>query len=208
MAPIHGNLANRHQTTEQCSPVRFPRFASHPSEPSLRIFPLFPLLRSFSITALGPHAFESADPLPILTVRVLRVKGIMLAFSPCAALPLRQRSVNSNAGPRQSMSMKSEPSTSKISRRNLGQLAIGASAGLIAYTATAPLVRNAIAEAKKRTPPFVKDESGIRYYDVKSGSGYGPVEGDFVIIDYVSISTCKLLYIALGKNCASWAHFD
>lgn len=123
----------------------------------------------------------------------------MLAFSQFAALPLRQKGVSVSACPRQVVSMRSEPPISKISRRNLGQLAIAASAGLIAYTATAPLIRNATAEAKKRAPPFVKDESGIRYYDVKSGSGSGPVEGDFVIIDYVSISFANHNVLRLGR---------
>lgn len=126
----------------------------------------------------------------------------MLAFSQSAAL-LRQKGSSANVQPRQIVSMKSVPSTSKISRRSLGQLAIGASAALIAYTSTAPLVQNATADAKKKAPPFVKDESGISYYDVRAGSGSGPGDSDFVIIDYVRISSAS--YIALCfENRIDW----
>lgn len=85
----------------------------------------------------------------------------------------------------------------KISRRRLGQIAIGASAALVSYTATAPTVNKAIAEAKKR-PAFIKDESGISYYDVKTGSGAGPADGDFVVVDYVSCKAYFILQLIAG----------
>lgn len=75
-------------------------------------------------------------------------------------------------------------SAQAVSRRKLGQLALGASASVIAATIAGPLERVAAAAAKQ--PAFIKDESGIRYYDVKVGTGSGPTDGDFVIIDYVS----------------------
>lgn len=64
-----------------------------------------------------------------------------------------------------------------VSRRRFGQLAAGAS--LVALSAIEPAV------AKGSKPVFTKEESGISYYDIKTGSGASPIEGDFVIVDYV-----------------------
>lgn len=74
-------------------------------------------------------------------------------------------------------------STSNFSRRQIGQLALGASLSLIATTVVKPVER---AFAATKRPAYIKDESGISYYDVKAGTGSGPVDGDFVVIDYVS----------------------
>lgn len=41
------------------------------------------------------------------------------------------------------------------------------------------------ADKPAKKPEFIKDESGILYYDVTVGNGASPIEGDFVIIDYV-----------------------
>lgn len=73
----------------------------------------------------------------------------------------------------------------QISRRDLGKLAVGAcAAGLVsALTTNVPV---ASAQTKKSKPVFTKDDSGIQYYDVKEGNGSPPVEGDFVVVDYVS----------------------
>lgn len=79
-------------------------------------------------------------------------------------------------------------STSVLSRRKLGQLALGTSAAVVADAASSVIPEQAkAADAKKKeAPAFVKDDSGISYYDVKAGSGPGPADGDFVVIDYVS----------------------
>ncbi|PXF40897.1 FK506-binding protein 4 [Gracilariopsis chorda] len=72
-----------------------------------------------------------------------------------------------------------------VSRRRFGQLAAGAS--LVALSAIEPAV------AKGSKPVFTKEESGISYYDIKTGSGASPIEGDFVIVDYLAfLSTGKI----------------
>lgn len=71
-----------------------------------------------------------------------------------------------------------------VSRRRFGQLAAGAS--LVAFSAIEPTV------AKGSKPAFIKEESGISYYDIKTGSGASPVEGDFVIVDYVRFAVLSL----------------
>lgn len=45
-----------------------------------------------------------------------------------------------------------------------------------------------IVNAAPARPVYEKDESGISYYDLKTGNGDFPNEGDFVTIDYVSKS--------------------
>lgn len=76
---------------------------------------------------------------------------------------------------------------SAVSRRRLGHLALGASAAaMLAGATTFSYEKTFATEAKKNVPVFTKDESGISYYDVKAGTGAGPVDGDFVIVDYVS----------------------
>ncbi|CDF37031.1 unnamed protein product [Chondrus crispus] len=72
-------------------------------------------------------------------------------------------------------SMNSAPT---FSRRQVSRLALGA---LLATTVLEPTGR---ALAAARRPEYIKDESGISYYDVKGGSGAGPINGDFVVIDY------------------------
>lgn len=69
--------------------------------------------------------------------------------------------------------------SSTVSRRKLGQLALGTSAALLVNWL------NPGQPSAASSPSFVKDDSGIQYYDVKPGSGPGPVEGDFVVVDYV-----------------------
>lgn len=66
-----------------------------------------------------------------------------------------------------------------LSRRQINRLALGA---LVSAAIVEP-VDKALAATKR--PAFIKDESGISYYDVKAGNGAGPVDGDFVVIDYV-----------------------
>lgn len=73
-----------------------------------------------------------------------------------------------------------------VSRRDLGKLVLATSAAaaissLCGNTASA----NAAVSGKQKAPNFIKDDSGIQYYDVKVGNGATPIEGDFVIIDYV-----------------------
>lgn len=63
-----------------------------------------------------------------------------------------------------------------MSRRSFATLALGASAAAVAGAQRA--------EAASK-PEFITDDSGIKYFDVKQGSGAGPVEGDFVVVDYV-----------------------
>ena len=67
-----------------------------------------------------------------------------------------------------------------FSRRQVSRIALGA---LLATTVLEPTDR---ASAAARRPEYIKDESGISYYDVKGGSGPEPSNGDFVVIDYVS----------------------
>lgn len=66
-----------------------------------------------------------------------------------------------------------------FSRRQLGRVALSAAAAALA----APLTGNAAGEKR---PSFVKDESGISYFDVEKGTtGSFPQDGDFVTVDYV-----------------------
>ncbi len=46
------------------------------------------------------------------------------------------------------------------------------------------LAPTAVSAAPAR-PVYEKDESGISYYDLKTGTGNYPNDGDFVTIDYV-----------------------
>lgn len=68
-----------------------------------------------------------------------------------------------------------------VSRRKFGEIALGASAALLASSN-----RTEAATQASQRPVYIKDESGISYYDVKTGAGAAPISGDFVIIDYVS----------------------
>lgn len=72
-----------------------------------------------------------------------------------------------------------------VSRRDLGRIALIATAVELTTNLITPLLPSSAADTKKK-PVFIKDESGISYYDVKQGSGAGPTDGDFVVIDYVS----------------------
>ena len=72
-----------------------------------------------------------------------------------------------------------------VSRRELGKLMLITTAAGLATNVITPLLPSNAADTKKK-PIFIKDESGISYYDVKPGSGAGPADGDFVVIDYVS----------------------
>lgn len=74
----------------------------------------------------------------------------------------------------------------RMSRRDLGKLAVGACAASVVSALTANVPMAAAQTNKKTRPVFTKDESGIQFYDVKQGSGSPPEEGDFVVIDYVS----------------------
>lgn len=103
---------------------------------------------------------------------------VKLAFASSGA-PFLERNLRSPAT--RGWSQVSMTSAPAVSRRKLGQLALGASASVIAATIAGPVVA-----AATQKPAFIKDESGIRYYDVKAGTGSGPIDGDFVIIDYVS----------------------
>lgn len=70
-----------------------------------------------------------------------------------------------------------------MSRRRLGRIALSAAAA----TLVSPLTANA---AGQKRPTFVKDESGISYYDVEEGkAGTYPQNGDFVTVDYVRFIT-------------------
>lgn len=74
------------------------------------------------------------------------------------------------------------------SRRDLGKVVLGASVTAIVSAMRGdptPAVA-AASSGKQKPPPFTKDDSGIQYYDVKEGSGSTPIDGDFVIVDYVS----------------------
>lgn len=76
-----------------------------------------------------------------------------------------------------------------LSRRDVGRLALGVSAAaLAAAIAGTAGVAPATAASKPRAPDFVTDETGVKYFDTKVGTGASPIEGDFVIIDYVSLS--------------------
>jgi len=76
------------------------------------------------------------------------------------------------------MSARPHPS---VSRREMGKIAVGATAGILAA-----LVRPGTVGAEgSARPVFIKDESGVSFYDIKTGTGSGPIDGDFVIIDYV-----------------------
>lgn len=87
----------------------------------------------------------------------------------------------------------------KISRRELGTLVLGASA--VALSATFGHADEALAESAKKPPAFVTDESGVKYFDVKEGTGARPIEGDFVVIDYVS--NAFFIFLRLKKDFCS-----
>lgn len=72
-----------------------------------------------------------------------------------------------------------------VSRRELGKIILITTAAGLATNVITPFLPSNAADTKKK-PVFIKDESGISYYDVKLGSGAGPTDGDFVVIDYVS----------------------
>lgn len=87
---------------------------------------------------------------------------------------------------------------SPLSRRDVGKLACGAVGALIASVLGSTLTPSAAAVASSndtgskagkkgnKAPAFIKDESGVQYFDTKTGSGASPMEGDFVVVDYVS----------------------
>lgn len=85
-------------------------------------------------------------------------------------------------------------SSHTFSRRQVGRLLFGVSAAALA-TVIAAAPHLTIADTTTR-PTFMKDESGISYFDVKVGSGATPVDGDFVIVDYVRIYVLVLHVIA------------
>lgn len=72
-----------------------------------------------------------------------------------------------------------------LSRRDLGKIVVGTCLAGLTRTLESS-VPAASAQSGKSKPTFTKDDSGIQYYDVKQGGGATPVEGDFVVIDYVS----------------------
>lgn len=74
-------------------------------------------------------------------------------------------------------------STGAMSRRKMAQLAIGTAGAALAASACPAVAAEA---GKTKRPSYIKDDSGISYYDVKAGSGSNPMEGDFVVVDYVA----------------------
>lgn len=73
---------------------------------------------------------------------------------------------------------------SDVSRRDL---LLSTAAVAIATTVTlVPNLPAPAAAAAAAAPTYIKDDSGVLYYDIKLGSGAGPIDGDFVIVDYVS----------------------
>lgn len=66
-------------------------------------------------------------------------------------------------------------------RRDAAKLLLSVSVGTLASSAVSPDAATAAAAA----PVFEKDETGIQYFDIKVGNGASPIDGDFVIIDYV-----------------------
>lgn len=84
-----------------------------------------------------------------------------------------------------------------VSRRRMGKLMLSAIAASLAIDLdNVSSVQAAEKPAKK--PEFIKDESGILYYDVTVGNGASPIEGDFVIIDYVRCLFPQLTSDILG----------
>ncbi len=84
-----------------------------------------------------------------------------------------------------------------ISRRQLSRIAFSAAAAALIL----PMPSNAEGEKKVKKPVYVKDESGISYYDVAGGRGAYPQDGDFVTVDYVRLASNSLLKMC-GKR--SW----
>lgn len=87
-----------------------------------------------------------------------------------------------------------------------------AAAAAAAVAAALPLTAETAAAASGKKPVFEKTDSGLRYTDIKKGSGPYPGEGDLVIVDYIGYlsdgrvfdsSTSpgrKPLAIQIGKN--------
>lgn len=109
----------------------------------------------------------------------------VLAFAPKSVLVLKKTRTTEALKVCNGPLMSASPAK-MVSRRRLGQLALGTSAAILLGVAKSPSsVRANAAEARKKAPAFTKDDSGISYYDVKAGSGASPVDGDFVVVDYV-----------------------
>lgn len=98
----------------------------------------------------------------------------------------------------------SSPVRVKVSRRQALRTAALAAAAATSGAGVRPTPAPAQAAAK---PDFIKDESGLLYYDVNKGTGAQPVDGDYVAIDFVAylsngtvFDNRKNLVFQLGKR--------
>ncbi|GAB0490773.1 hypothetical protein MMPV_002011 [Pyropia vietnamensis] len=94
----------------------------------------------------------------------------------------------------------------------LSRRAVLTAAAAAAVAAVLPFTAGTAAAASGKKPVFEKTDSGLRYTDVKKGTGPYPGDGDLVIVDYIgylsdgrvfdssSSPGRKPLAIQIGKN--------
>lgn len=131
----------------------------------------------------------------------MEIQNKSTAFAMPSILSQRRQSMCDKRCISKSMpQMSSVNNNRNVSRRDVGKLILGVSTAAVVTTC----FNNTAAAAAQKAPSFVKDDSGILYYDVKTGNGSYPLNGDFVIIDYVSKSQILFVFtstIYIYKYC-------